>query len=313
MAWLSVQLSLPAARIDALGDALVEVGAQAITLRDAADAPVLEPAPGETPMWPQAELDALFPLDVDLAAVRARLQIELGAEFEHTPLDLRFIEDSDWSRTWRDHAVEYRFGDRLWVVPRDADPPNQAGVVLRLDPGLAFGTGGHPTTALCLDWLASHAIDGWSVIDYGSGSGILGIAALLLGAARVIAVDHDDQARLATLANATYNGLAGGPDNRPTVGKRFDDGTTSRRFEVLAPEQLATQSNDLVLANILAGPLVALASQLTGLVRPGGVIVMSGMLTHQLDGVLAAYPEFRFARAFERDSWIMVEGTRAGG
>ena len=295
MAWLSVGLSLPAARIDAICDALMETGAASISLRDAGDEPVLEPAPGETPLWPHAELDALFPLDTDLGALRARLLAELGDAYAVSSLDVRFIEDADWSQTWRNHAVEYCFGDRLWVVPRDANPPRNAASVLRLDPGLAFGTGGHATTAMCLDWLARRTIDGWSVVDYGAGSGILGIAALLLGAANVIAVDHDEQARLATQANATYNGVA------------------PNRLRVIAPDELVTTPRDLVLANILAGPLMTLAPQLTQLVRPGGVLVMSGMLTHQLDDVLARYSDFDFAPARVRDSWVMVEGTRAGG
>jgi len=295
MGWLSVRLTMPAARIDALSDAMIDAGAVSITLRDAADVPVLEPAPGETPLWPNAELDALFPLDVDLSGVRARLMLELGAAFGSTPLDVRFIEESDWSQTWRNHAVDYCFGGRLWVLPRDAIAPRDGAVLLRLDPGLAFGTGSHATTAMCLDWLASHSIEGWSVIDYGAGSGILGIAALLLGASSAVAIDHDEQARLATRANATYNGLA------------------SQRLTVLAPDELTTTPSDLVLANILAEPLKTLAPVLTALVRPGGALVMSGMLAHQLDDVLTAYPEFRFAAAHERDAWVMVEGTKAGG
>jgi ribosomal protein L11 methyltransferase len=295
MAWLSIRLSLPAARVDAVSDLLLAAGALSIALRDAGDAPVLEPAPGETPLWPHAELEALFPLDADLGNVRAQLVGELGSELGSAELDVRFVEDADWSQTWRDHAVRYCFGDRLWVVPRDADPPHAATAVLRLDPGMAFGTGGHATTALCLDWLASHEIEGCSVVDYGAGSGILGIAALLLGAANVVAVDHDEQARLATHANATYNGI--GTD----------------RLRVIAPDELATMSHDLVLANILAVPLMTLAPRLTELVKPGGVLVMSGMLVRQLDDVLACYPEFDFAPARTRDDWIMVEGTRAGG
>lgn len=295
MAWLSVRLSVASLRIEALCDALTDAGALSITLRDAGDVPVLEPGPGETPLWPQAEIDALFPLDADLAGVRERLTQELGRSIEHASLDVRFVEDSDWSQTWRNHTVEYRFGDRLWVVPRDAVAPRGAEAVLRLDPGLAFGTGSHATTAMCLEWLATHPIDGWSVVDYGAGSGILGIAALLLGASYVAAVDHDEQARLATRANATYNDVA------------------SQRLRIFAPDELATTPHDLVLANILAGPLMTLAPLLAALVRPGGVLVMSGLLEHQAGDVLERYPQFRFAPLIVRDSWVMVEGTKTGG
>ena len=290
MAWLSVRLTVPAARIELLSDALFELGAQSVSLRDAADTPVLEPAPGETPLWPRADIEALFDLGADVAAIRARLDVAFPLEVES--VDVRFLEDADWSSTWRDHAPARCFGGRLWVAPRDADVPAGA-VVLRLDPGLAFGTGGHATTALCLEWLASRCIDGWSVVDYGAGSGILGIAALLLGAARVVAIDHDPQALVATRDNATYNGVA------------------AARLTISAPDELPTTPHDLVLANILAGPLTSLAPTLTRWVKPGGRLVMSGMLAHQVDAVLARYPDFRFESPQVRDSWAMVEGTKA--
>jgi ribosomal protein L11 methyltransferase len=272
---------------------LTEAGAASVTLRDAADVPVIEPAPGETPLWPVVEVDALFALDTDCSVLRQRLHA-VDAMAVDAPLEVRFVEDADWSKTWRNHTNAYCFGGRLWVIPRDANAPAD-GVVLRLDPGLAFGTGGHATTALCLEWLAGRSVCGWSVVDYGAGSGILGIAALLLGADHVTAVDHDAQARVATAANATYNSIA------PT------------RLEVVAPDVVTRTTHDLVVANILAGPLMALAPQLTGLVKQDGKLVMSGLLTHQVDAVLAHYPQFDFAPARVRDSWAMVEGTRTGG
>lgn len=291
MAWLSIRLCSDATRVETLCDALTAAGAAAVTLCDAADVPVVEPAPGETPLWPVVEIDALFALDTDLNALRQHLR---GLETGDIPLEVRFVEDADWSQTWRDHKNAYCFGDRLWVVPRDAAAPSD-GVVLRLDPGLAFGTGGHATTALCLEWLAGRSLCGWSVVDFGAGSGILGIAALLLGAQHVTAVDHDTQALVATTANATYNGIA------PT------------RLDVVAPDAVTRKSHDLVLANILAGPLMSLAPQLTELVKPGGTLVMSGLLMHQVDAVMAHYPRFDFGPTRERDSWALVEGTRTGG
>jgi ribosomal protein L11 methyltransferase len=294
VAWLSIRLCTAAAQVDALCDALTDAGALAVTLCDAGDAPVLEPGPGETPLWPEAEVDALFPLDCDLPALRKQLAAVSGGSFGDGALDVRFVEDSDWSQTWRNHTNQYCFGDRLWVVPRDA-PTAPTGVVLRLDPGLAFGTGGHATTALCLEWLARQPLRGWSIVDYGAGSGILGIAALLLGAAHVTAVDHDPQALVATRANATYNGI------------------TSAQLVVVGPEVIIGTVHDLVLANILAGPLMTLAPQLTALVKPGGKLVLSGLLIQQQDAVVAHYPQFEFAPAQRRDSWVMLEGTRAGG
>ena len=295
MPWLRVRLTMSADRVDRLSDALLDAGAQSLTVTDAGDVPVLEPGPGETPLWPRAELAALFALEVDVDALRAVLTAELGDNFVPTQLDVEFIADADWSQTWRNHAIERCFEGCLWVVPRDADPTRYHVPVLRLDPGLAFGTGGHATTALCLEWLARHRLDGASAVDYGAGSGILGIAALLLGAAHVIAVDHDPQARLATQDNATYNDVA------------------VDRLTVIAPEALLLKPHNLVMANILAGPLVKLAPVLTALTRPGGTLVMSGMLEHQLDDVLPHYPAFRFAKPALRESWAMVQGTKTGG
>jgi ribosomal protein L11 methyltransferase len=293
VAWLSIRLCSDATRVDAICDVLTDAGAAAVTLRDAADEPVVEPAPGETPLWPVVEVDALFALDTDCNALRQRLR-DVDANVGDGPLDVRFVEDADWSQTWRNHANNYCFGGRLWVVPRDAVAPAD-GIVLRLDPGLAFGTGGHATTALCLEWLAGRSVRGWSVVDYGAGSGILGIAAALLGADQVTAVDHDAQALVATAANATYNGIG------------------SAQLEVVAPDAVTRVTRDLVLANILAGPLMTLAPRLTDLVKPGGKLVMSGLLIHQVDAVMAHYPQFGFAPACIRDSWAMLEGTRTGG
>jgi len=295
VAWLSIRLSSAATRVETLCDVLADAGAVAVTLCDAADTPVVEPAPGETPLWPLVDVDALFALDTDLGTLRDRLRSALDPKSSDVPLEVRFVEDADWSQTWRNHTNAYRFGGRLWVVPRDAEAPADDAVVLRLDPGLAFGTGGHATTALCLDWLAGRSLCGWSVVDYGAGSGILGIAALLLGADHVTAVDHDPQALVATTANATYNGIPSG------------------QLEVVAPEAVARTTHDLVLANILAGPLMALAPRLTELVKPGGRLVVSGLLIHQVDAVTGRYPEFEFAPALVRDSWAMVEGIRTGG
>jgi ribosomal protein L11 methyltransferase len=290
-----VGLSISADRVDRLSEVLLDAGAQSLTFADAGDTPVLEPGPGETPLWPLVDVAALFALDTDVGALRSALVNELGGAVEVRGLDVEFVAATDWSQTWRQFAIDHRFGGRLWVVPRDAPDTPREGVVLRLDPGLAFGTGAHATTALCLDWLARARRTGATVVDYGAGSGILGIAALLLGARAVIAVDHDPQARLATLENATYNGVA------------------AQQLSVVAPDALSCTPRDLVLANILAEPLVTLAPVLSGLTRPGGTLVMSGMLAHQLDGVLRNYPEFRFATPEVRESWVMVQGTKTGG
>jgi ribosomal protein L11 methyltransferase len=294
MGWLSIRLRSDAQRVDALCDLLDAAGAVAVTLGSGGEAEVLEPAPGETPLWPVADVDALFDLDVDLVALRARLETA-ALHAVDVPVQIRFVEDADWSRSWRDFMQHYCFDDRLWVIPRDAQAPANGGVVLRLDPGLAFGTGGHPTTALCLEWLATRMRAGSDVVDYGAGSGILAVAAALLGAHHVTAVDHDRQARLATRANATYNGVP------------------AAQLTVCGADSPLHGRHDLVLANILAGPLIALAPRLSGLLEIGGTLVLSGLLDRQLDEVLAAYEGFAFGKPCVRDAWVMVEGTKTGG
>jgi ribosomal protein L11 methyltransferase len=294
MGWLSIRLRSAAPRVAALCDLLDAAGAVAVTLGSGSSGEVLEPAPGEMPLWPVADVDALFDLDLDVAALSERLAAAALHDAD-VPLEVRFVEDADWSRTWRDFAQAYCFGQRLWVVPRDASPPDPGGVVLRLDPGLAFGTGSHPTTALCLEWLATRMPSGIDVVDYGAGSGILGIAAILLGAHRVVAIDHDRQARLATRNNATYNGV-------PTA-----------QLEVMDVAAPVPGHYDLVLANILAGPLIALAPRLAALLKPGGTLVLSGVLECQLDEVLASYPDLEFGEPCLREAWVMVEGTKTSG
>jgi len=293
VAWLSIRLPTPAARIERLSEELLAAGAQSVTLHDAGDTPVLEPAPGETPLWSHTEVDALFALDVDVAVIRTALD----TAFDGAPpsFDVRFIEDVDWTRAWRSHATPRLFGDRLWILPCDAPAPRDARAMVRLDPGLAFGTGEHATTALCLEWLARRDLTGRTIVDFGSGSGILGIAAIALGAQYVTAIDHDPQALIATRANATYNGIA------------------LHRLRVVMPDEMPPTPHDIVLANILAGPLTTLAPVLTAWVRPRGALVMSGMLAHQLDAVVHCYDQFAFERAQIRDSWVLVEGTKAGG
>jgi ribosomal protein L11 methyltransferase len=294
MGWLSVRLRSDAQCVDALCELLDDAGAVAVTLGSGSEAQVLEPRPGEVPLWPVADVDALFELDVDVGRLRMRLAAA-ALHASEVPLEVRFVEDADWSQTWRDFSNQYRFGERLCVVPRDAEVCVDAGVVLRLDPGLAFGTGGHATTALCLEWLATRMAADITVLDYGAGSGILGIAAWLLGARRVTAVDHDPQARLATRANATYNGVP------------------AHELSVCGSDEPLQGDYDLVLANILAGPLIELAPRLTALLKMGGTLVLSGVLERQLDEVLAAYPGFTFAMPCVRDTWAMVEGTKTGG
>ncbi|MGD8418150.1 MAG: 50S ribosomal protein L11 methyltransferase [Pseudomonadales bacterium] len=297
MGWLRLTLDLDADQVESAEALLDPFVPLSVSVRDAGANPILEPDPGATPLWSACTLEALFELDVDVPALREAL---LSAGF--TGADVGFLDDADWLNRWRQYAVDFCFGDRLWLVPRDARAPGEP--ALRLDPGLAFGSGSHPTTRLCLTWLAGADLSGRTVLDYGCGSGILGLAALKLGAASVLAVDHDPQALLATRENAAYNALDGDsdPEGHP-------------RLQVGLPDALGERRFDLVLANILANPLIELSHRLAAALRSGGTLILSGMLEYQVDEVMAAYPELDFqAPVLEADEqgarWARLEARR---
>ncbi len=292
--WLQLRLVVERDRAEAIEAALQAAGALAVTLDDPGDSPILEPDPQQQPLWGQVRVTALFADDDD-----GRRQAELAAAILGAQLAGRAhiepLADRPWERVWLDDARPMRFGERLWVCPRGQRPepaPGGSPVIVELDPGLAFGTGHHPTTALCLRWLDQAPLAGRTLIDYGCGSGILAIAALALGARQAIAVDHDPQALEATLANATDNGVA-------------------ERISVLAPDALPQEQADLVVANILAGPLIALASRLTALTAPGGHIALSGLLAEQGAQTASAYQDaFDLQPQWQQDDWLMLHGRR---
>jgi ribosomal protein L11 methyltransferase len=290
MPWLQLVFESSREQAPALEDALLELGALSVTLQDSADEPVFEPGIGETPLWRATRLLALFEADAATDAVIASLTARFGSLPPHR---LERIEDQAWERAWMDDFQPMQFGRRLWVCPSWSEVPAADAVVLALDPGLAFGTGTHPTTALCLEWLDSQPLAGCSVLDYGCGSGILAIAALLLGAERAIAVDNDPQALLATRDNAERN--------------RIDPA----RLQTYLPEQCPALEADVTVANILAGPLRELAPRLTALTAPGGRIALSGILAEQAATVLAAYaPGFEMAPPVQRQEWVRLDGVR---
>jgi ribosomal protein L11 methyltransferase len=284
-------------------DALFEAGALSVTLLDAADNPVLEPAPGAMPLWPTVVVRAVFGADSDADRIRNALLVlpVLDATLVRQQAQFETIADRAWEREWLKDFRPMRFGRRLWVCPGGQSPDAaEAGeaadlVLLQLDPGLAFGTGTHATTALCLEWLDSGAgswIEDAHVIDYGCGSGILAIAALRLGASRATAMDIDPQALLATRENAGRNDVLA-------------------RLQVTDDREVNGEQADVVLANILAGPLVELAPVLAACVRPGGRIALSGLLLSQADTVTAAYrPWFDIGLTGAREGWGLLTGCR---
>lgn len=293
MGWLQLRLVATADRVEVVEDALLALGALSVTLADHRDVPILEPGVGETPLWPEVDLVALFDEDTDTAAAGAALAELLGEAARELPWE--HLEDRAWEREWLQYFAPLRFGERFWVCPSGTESPDPNAIVMHLDPGLAFGTGTHQTTALCLEWLATHEIAGRDVIDYGCGSGILGVAALLLGAASVRAVDIDPQALTATRDNAARNRI---DPAQLVVGE-------PALLERAAPA-------GLLLANILAGPLIELAPRLAALVSPGGHAVLSGVLQTQAEAVRAAYlPWFTHLATAQRDEWCRIELMRA--
>jgi ribosomal protein L11 methyltransferase len=271
-----------------LEEACFLAGALSVTLTDAADNPVLEPAPGATPLWPTIRLSALFP-EQDPQRVAALL-----TTFLDEPLPLhRFeeVRDRPWEREWLKDFRPMRFGKRLWVCPHGAPAPDEDAVVVWLDPGLAFGTGSHPSTRLCLEWLDAAQPNGSEVIDYGCGSGILSIAALRLGARSVVAVDIDPQALIATHDNAARNDVA--------------------ERVVTCPPEAPIAPADILLANILSEPLLELAPRFAALVRPGGRLVLAGLIVSQAGSVTLAYrPWFDIRPSGAHEDWVCLEGVR---
>lgn len=296
MTWLQLRLDTDPEHATSLEDALLEAGAVAVTLEDNADEPVLEPGVGETPLWRQTRLTGLFPADTDMQAVLGMLPEVLLAGCNQR---VEILEDKDWEREWIRHYQPMRFGRRLWVCPSWLEPPEPGAVNLMLDPGLAFGTGTHPTTALCLTELDSLDLAGSKVVDYGCGSGILAVAALKLGARRALGVDNDPQALDASRDNARRNGIA---DSDFTV--------VLPGHETIAQWQ---DQADLVVANILAGPLAALSEELLDLLRPGGTLLLSGLLDTQAEALIAHYqPALQLVIAGEKEGWVCLRGEKSG-
>ena len=303
MPFLELTLQCSEAEQPRYARALEDVGALAVTMLDAdADTgnehAILEPGVGETPLWNSVVLTALFDADTDALSLLAALDAFDG-ELDWTRAGFRSVDDQDWERAWMDQYVPLRFGARTWIVPWNLEVPDEAGAdaaIVRLDPGLAFGSGTHPTTSLCLQWLdalaAEGALDGRTVLDYGCGSGILALAALKLGAAHAVGVDNDPQALLASADNAERNAVGAA-------------------LEVFLPAEAPQTTYPVVLANILASALDALAEVLAERVAPGGRIALSGILDGQEEELLRRYrPWFEQLAVTREGDWVRIDGVR---
>lgn len=289
MPWLQIKARTTDSDAEQLEDLFQSLGAVSVTLLDAEDEPVFQLDSDSTPLWQHVLVTALFEHHVNANDVTAALA---ASELGYSDLIIEELGDQDWERAWMDDFHPMRFGNRLWVCPSWTTPPDENAVNLMLDPGLAFGSGTHPTTALCLEWLDGQQLAGKYVVDYGCGSGILAIAAALLGAQKVIAVDNDPQAITACNDNRTLNGV-------------------SAERLITYPPGTEHPPADIVIANILAGPLEELTPILTRLTKPGGKLILSGVLSDQTASLIASYrPWFDLAEPTIRDEWVRIEGNR---
>ena len=292
MPWIQLRVTTTEEKAEQVSDMLMGWGAQAVSFLDAHDTPIYEPMPGEVIYWTNTVVVGLF--DAEHPMDKVVNQLKQVAFFKGEPnFKLEQLEDKDWEREWMDNFHPIKFGERLWVCPSWRDIPDPTAVNVMLDPGLAFGTGTHPTTALCMQWLDATIKPEQTVVDFGCGSGILGIAALKLGAKRVIGVDIDPQAIEASTANAKRNNVEG-------------------QIELYLPkDQPKDFQADVVVANILAGPLAELKDIISAYVKPGGLLALSGILESQAQSVIDAYSnEFSFDPIAVQDEWVRLSARK---
>ena len=294
MSWLELRIHTHEEHSEVFENRLLESGALAITFRDAGDQPILEPDVGTMPLWQDIVLVALFKHDINTVPIDLNVVStlnELGMNDTSAALwSWHPLEDKVWEREWLAHQTATAFGERFWIYHQKVDDELPT---LLLDPGLAFGTGSHPTTALCLDWIAQQNWKDLSVLDYGCGSGILALAALLCGAHSIDCVDTDPQALQATLQNLQRNNFS------------------KEDINVFFPNSAPEKTYSCVLANILSGPLVQLAPRLAGALEEGGLICLSGILEKQATDIISAYqPWFNQINVTQRDDWLRITGIR---
>ncbi|MDO6765481.1 50S ribosomal protein L11 methyltransferase [Agarivorans sp. 1_MG-2023] len=291
MPWIQLKINATKDTAETIGDILMETGSQAVTLLDRHDTPVFEPLLGETPLWGDTDVQGLYDATTDMTPILEFLREALIIDDGNYKLDQ--LEDKDWEREWMKDFHPMQFGKRLWICPSWTDVPDPSAVNVMLDPGLAFGTGTHPTTALCLKWLDQLDLSGKTVVDFGCGSGILAIAAIKLGAERVVGIDIDPQAILASRDNAERNGVAD-------------------KLELYLPKDQPTDFKaDIVVANILAGPLKELAEVILAYLKPQGLIALSGILEEQSSTVVDAYQSQCDMDPVVLDQeWCRLSGTK---
>ncbi len=290
MKWLQLLVKVPKTDAENITGFLENAGAVSVTYTDSGADDIFEPPIGETPLWSEVNITGLFPAKTDIKQIWQQLILMIPLAYL-PDLKIEKLADKDWVRVWMDDFKPMRFGQNLWIIPDGYDIPRPKAINIKLDPGLAFGTGTHPTTALCLKWLDANPPTGKTVIDYGCGSGILSLAAAKLGAKQVIAVDIDPQALTATISNAHKNNI----DNISTM----------------PTNDIKADSADVLLANILAAPLLNLVNDFARILKSGGSLVLSGILHKQLDEIKQCYSKwFNLQVETIQDGWVCVEGIR---
>jgi len=295
--WLQIHITVEQAQVYFTETLLSSLGAVSVTLDDAENQDLLEPLPGETPLWNKVIVTGIYAQeegeDIDVTALETFIRTQLPTE----PMRSEFLEDQVWERSWMDYYEPIQIGEKYWIVPEWIEPPEADAVNIKLDPGLAFGTGNHASTFLCLQWLGKTDVKDKVVIDYGCGSGILGVAALLLGAKKVYATDIDPQAVLATKQNAELNGVL-------------------ENLYVGLPEEFnaefKNQQADILVANILAGPLMSLAKEFSTLIKSEGEFALAGVIEEQVTDVSSIYSEFFDIVEVEKreETWCRISGSR---
>jgi ribosomal protein L11 methyltransferase len=292
MKWIQLSFTCPPSQTEMFEDLLLETEAVSVTYQDAEDQPILEPGVDQMPLWDHVTMVALYTEDCDIG--RVLLQIKTAVpEFALSKAHIENLADQNWVKAWIDDFKPLQFADKLWICPSAHQPIDPDAVNVMLDPGLAFGTGTHPTTALCLRWLGEQDLSGKTVIDYGCGSGILAIAAVMLGAKKAYCVDNDPQALTATQNNAAQNHL------------------NAEQIITLLPHEVPNIEADILIANILAGPLMELAPKLSRLIKDQGRICLSGILDSQAEKVADCYkPFFRLEPSVYSGEWTRINGIK---
>lgn len=292
MPWMQLTITTLGTQADMISEALTDMGAVSVTLQDTHDIPVYEPLPGETPLWADTDVIGLFGIGTDMHALLDQLWEQQLLD-RHVQYQIDTLADQPWERRWLDDFRPMRFGKRLWICPSEYPVPDASAVNVMLDPGLAFGTGTHPTTALCLRWLDQLDLTGKTVIDFGCGSGILAIAALKLGASSAVGLDIDPQAISASRDNAIKNAVA------------------AKLHLYLVDQAPKSLSADVVVANILAGPLCQLSAAISAMLPSGGRICLSGILSTQAEAVCRHYQTlFMLDKPSEQDEWCCIQGRK---